>query len=152
MTEPRASRPSPDWLGGEGLLDWEWAVARLVEERNYWIVSVRKNGMPQARPVWGVWSDETLYLSVGHGGLQRAMQSPKGPWDVSVHVDSAVDVVIIEGIAERVATDDPERRAAYNTKYDWDLWKGGLNFVVHPRLVYGWKAEDVKTATKWTFG
>jgi hypothetical protein len=152
--EPKTSRPTPDWLGGEDFLPWSWAVERIVAERNYWIVSVRKDGRPQARPVWGVWFDDKLYLSIGHGGLQRAAGGPKGPFDVSVHVDSAVDVVIIEGTAARVTkAKDPGKKAydAYNAKYDWDMWAGGLNFVVRPRVAYGWKAEDVKTATKWAF-
>src|SRR5205807_8375670 len=70
-------------------------------ERNYWLVTVRLDGFPQARPVWGVWSGDGLFLSVGHGGLQRTGASPSMP--ITVHVDSAMDVVIIEGVIDRVA-------------------------------------------------
>lgn len=150
MSEPSASRPdSPDWLGGDDLLPWSWAEERLTEERNYWLISVRRDGFPQARPLWGVWLDGALYLSVGHAGLQRA-SSPES--DVTVHVDSAVDVVILEGTVERITdSDDTVRRAgeAYQAKYDYSA--DFVNFVVRPRIAYGWKAEDVKTATRWTF-
>jgi hypothetical protein len=170
MMEPIASRPSPDWLGGKGLLPWSWAVERLEAERNYWLVTVRRDGFPQARPVWGVWSHSGLLLSVGHGGLQRTEMAAALP--ITVHVDSAVDVVIIEGMIDRVARNqyeagssrieatyqvDPEetREATvrFNAKYSWNLEpdQNMLNFLVRPRVVYGWQAEDVKTATRWTF-
>ena len=73
---------------------------RLETERNYWLVTVRRDGFPQARPVWGVWSELGLFLSVGHGGLQRAESRPEMP--ITVHTDDAVDVVIVEGIVDRV--------------------------------------------------
>lgn len=166
MSEPRASRPTPDWLGGAESLPWAWAEERLTAERNFWVVTVREDGFPQARPLWGVWLDGWLYVSVGHAGLQRAHQRADGRFDVTIHVDSAVDVVIIEGTIERIAgrgradrigvTDpfrdaDAQRRAGelYEAKYDYSA--DFINFAVRPRLVYGWRAEDVKTATKWTF-
>ena len=170
MKEPKASRPTaPDWLGGDDLLPWTWAVEHLDAERNYWIVSVRRDGFPQARPVWGSWDDTkgVLYLSVGHGGLQRAGgQRPDGRRDVQVHIDSAVDVVILEGTIERVAGKPRAGQHAvtkpipsaskriverYNAKYDWDATASLLNFAMRPRVVYGWADEDVKTATRWTF-
>ncbi len=150
MSEPRAERPTaPDWLGGDELLPWTWAEEHLTNERNYWLSSVRRDGFPQARPLWGVWVDGALYLSVGHAGLQRAA-SREG--DVTVHVDSAVDVVILEGRVERATKDDETlRRAgeAYAAKYGYSA--DFVNFVMRPRVAYGWRAEDVKTATRWTF-
>jgi len=152
VAEPRASRPaSPDWLGGEEFLQWSWAVDRLTRERNYWVASVRMDGRPQSRPVWGVWSDDVLLLSVGEAGFRRARREPDGTIEVSVNVDSARDVVILEGAAGRTIDVSAEALAAYNRKYDWDLTAGMLNFVVRPRVVYGWRDEDVKTATRWTF-
>jgi len=165
MSEPRVSRPTPDWLGGEESLPWSWAEEHLVTERNYWLVSVRRNGFPQARPLWGVWSDGLLYLSVGRAGLHRADEPEEGRLDVTAHVDSAVDVVIVEGTIERVADeygggrfkipggvdDEALRRAGERYKAKYDYSADFVNFVVRPRVVYGWRAEDVKTATKWTF-
>ncbi|MEX0875444.1 MAG: pyridoxamine 5'-phosphate oxidase family protein [Actinomycetota bacterium] len=87
MSEPRASRPTPDWLGGEELLPWTWAEENLAAERNYWLVSARRDGFPQARPLWGVWLDGSLFLSVGHAGLQRAGRLDGVERRVTVHVD-----------------------------------------------------------------
>lgn len=145
-------------------MPWSWAEKCLTDERNYWLVSVRDDGFPQARPLWGVWHEGLLYLSVGHAGLQRSVEPADGRLDVTVHVDSAVDVVILEGTITRATelyarrfkvTDPPPadalRKAGelYEKKYEYS--GDFVNFVVRARIVYGWKSEDVKTATKWTF-
>lgn len=164
---PEARRPSsPDWVGGDETLPWSWAVETLTAERNYWLVSIREDSFPQTRPLWGVWLDDLLFMSVGHAGLQRAQQRDDGRFAVSIHVDSAKEVVIVEGAAERIAgrygaerrkvlkpfaDDELKRRAGelYEAKYDSSA--DFINFLVRPEVVYGWTAEDVKTATKWTF-
>ncbi len=130
-------------------LPWSWARERLVAERDYWIATVTTRGLPHARPVWGAFVDDVLYLSVGAAGFQRGdRQRP-----VSVHVDSARDVVIVDGVAERI--EDPEVKrvasAVYNPKYEMDDGADFLNFSVVPRVVWGWRDADVNTATKWTF-
>lgn len=89
-----------------------------------------------------------------------------------MHTDDAVDVVIIEGVVDRVAeqsgsagarhtTFDVEpalRRAAterYNAKYSWDFEPDGdgLNFLVRPELAYAWHSTPtaVEGGTRWTF-
>lgn len=155
-------------MRGKSLLPWSWAEERLDAERSYWVVTVRADGFPQARPVWGVWSDAGLFLSVGHGGLQRTAPGPGRP--VTVHLDSAVETVILEGFIDRIVpfssgeetvqptleVDPAARRAAlkrYNAKYDWnfDVDGDGLNFLMRPRVVYGWHApREVEAATRWT--
>jgi hypothetical protein len=171
MREPESNAPTPNWLGDGRFLPWSWAVERISAERNYWLVTVRTDGFPQARPVWGVWSDAGLLVSVGHGGLQRsavAAGTPATP--ITVHLDDAVDVVIIEGVIDRIAgshapatfTVDPDRHRAaieaYNAKYEWDFDPADardsrLNFLVRPRTVFGWHATAtaVEGGTRWTF-
>ncbi len=148
---PKASRPSPDWLGGDTLLEWSWAVEQIAANRNYWVSTVRSDGRPQARPVWGVWFEDVLYLTVGHGGFQRAKKTPDGHFDVQVSLDSAVDVVMIEGTAVRIPSASQAACDAFNIKYEWDLKPDWINFRIQPRVAYGWKDEDVKTATRWVF-
>ena len=157
-------------MGGGERLPWSWAVERLEAERNYWLVTVRRDGFPQARPVWGVWTDLGLLVSVGHGGLQRssiADGTPAAP--ISVHLDDADDVVILEGVIDRISgehapitfpIDGALHRAAierYNAKYDWDFDPdtdgSRLNFLVRPHVAYGWHATAtaVEGGTRWTF-
>ena len=151
-------------------LPWSFAEERLRDERNYWVVTMRRGGIPQARPVWGLWNDDGLFLSVGHGGLQRAELVPRMP--VSVHVDSAVEVVIVEGTIDRIVgfegggvvheatldvSDTARRRAtlSYNEKYSWNFSPqgGDLNFLVQPSTVFAWisRPTEVEASSKWTF-
>ena len=165
MADPVASRPTPDWLGGKGLLPWAWAAERLTGARHYWVATTRENGFPQSRPLDGVWMNDALGLSIGHGGVQRAKQRSDGRFDVTVHTESAADVVIIEGTLERVvgkgradrlpvkdgiAFDASRAAELYKVKYDEDI-PGVVNFAVVPHVAYGWRDEDVKTATRWRF-
>lgn len=144
MANPRGERPrSPDWVGGGRKVPWTWVREKLTSERNYWVSSVRQDGRPHARPVWGAFVDDLLYLSIGEAGF-RASDDAK---EVTVHVDSARDVVIIEGIAERV-TPDPRVNDAYNAKYGYDD-ASFVNFVVRPSVVFAWRDEDVRTATRF---
>lgn len=103
--EPRRVPLKPDLLGTLDPLPWSWPSERIESARNYWLVSVRADGFPQARPVWGLWADDLLYLSVGGGGLTRAALHRTTP--VTVHLDDAANVVIIEGHLERTMR-DPE--------------------------------------------
>ncbi|HVM08943.1 MAG TPA: hypothetical protein VM345_10785 [Acidimicrobiales bacterium] len=166
MPEPKSAAPlTPHWMGRGERLPWSWALDRIEAEKNYWIVSVRTDGFPQARPVWGVWSEAGLLLSVGGGGLARAERRSALP--VTVHLDDAIDVVIIEGTIDRfagpaelvtTAIDEAARREAiprYNEKYSWNFEPDTdmLNFVVRPHTVLGWHSTPtaVEGGTKWTF-
>ena len=33
-------------------LPWMWAQQRLVDNKNYWVVTVSASGRPHALPVW----------------------------------------------------------------------------------------------------
>ena len=61
MVEPSVERPhmpdygveATDWDG----LPWSWAAVRLATNRNFWVVTVSRDGRPHAMPAWGVWND-----------------------------------------------------------------------------------------------
>jgi hypothetical protein len=160
--EPRAGRPTspPGWWGSRPL-PWRWARQRLIDARNYWIVSVLPDGRPHSRPVWGVWLDEHLYFDTGSRIGSNLMANP----EVTVHLESGDEVVILEGTAERI-TDAEEGRqfaAAYNPKYHGELTgPPGALFVVKPRLAFGWISDPTgldgpgaifgSTGTRWEFG
>jgi hypothetical protein len=95
-------------------LEWSWVHDQLAAAGTYWITT-RGEGHPHPRPVWGVWDDGSLHLSVGSPVVARDLDVHP---DVTVHLDSGTDVVIVEG---RVAgrTEDPGLLARYDRKYDW---------------------------------
>jgi hypothetical protein len=96
-------------------LDWEWVNAQLSSAGTYW-VNASGGDHPHPRPVWGVWVDEWLHLSIGSPVVARLLE--RNP-DVTVHLDSSNDVVIVEGTAVG-RTDDLAVLRAYNEKYDWN--------------------------------
>ena len=154
--EPRAEAPShPNWMVRvPGSIPWPEVRQRLSEARNYWVASVRADGRPHSRPVWGVWSDGRLGLSAGGGYwmLRNLRRHPK----VTVHPEQAEGlVVVVEGTAQPV--DDMARRQEivdlYNPKYDFEYgveWEGTIEVV--PDRIYAWHSgRDDYRATRFVW-
>jgi hypothetical protein len=132
-----------------------------VDARNYWIVTVTPQGKPHSRPVWGVWlDDERLYFDTGSRIGTNLIDNN----ELTVHLDSGDQVVIVEGTARR-ANDDADAVARflteYNAKYAIQLSAPpGALFVVNPRVAYGWISDPTgidygavfgSTGTRWDF-
>jgi Pyridoxamine 5'-phosphate oxidase len=141
------------------LLPWSWAEQQLVAARTYWIATTRPNGRPHCRPVWGVWLADGFWFSTGSLARHNLAANPQ----ITVHLESGDQVVILEGVA--VAVSGPDRLqgflAAYNPKYDWDAvvtddvvtdsaGAAGPAYRVRPRVVFGWDA-DMRAPTRWSF-
>lgn len=159
--QPRAVRPRfPRGYGissePAGLLDWSWAVERLTAARNYWVCTVSSDARPHAAPVWGVWRDCSLYFSTDPTSRKGDNLAARG--DITVHLESGDEVVIIDGAVRRIAKlSDVEWLApAYEAKYGVDVTtfpeKDSLWLAVEPRIVRGWRETDFPTsATRWVF-
>ena len=169
-TMPRTERPQvPEGYGmpegDEGLLPWEWAEERLTNAEIYWFATTRPNGRPHSSPTWAVWLDGKLYFD-GSSEARRLKNIAANP-DVSVHLESGKEVVIIEGTARALGA-APERAfaerlaAAFGAKYrgyDYspsaDQWDEGGLYVMTPRVGLGWTfregEEFGKTYTRWRF-
>ncbi|HZT44623.1 MAG TPA: pyridoxamine 5'-phosphate oxidase family protein [Gaiellaceae bacterium] len=164
--EPRASRPvMPTGYGvpetGEGLLEWGWAVERLVPAHNYWFGTTRPDGRPHAMPAWGVWIDGALYFE-GSPLTRRARNLADNPAAV-VHLESGDEVVIVEGeaseagaqarqLAERLAAEFAAKYGATKWEYrpppeQWD--RGGL-WLLRPVVAFGW-SDFPRDVTRWHF-
>ena len=155
---PDASRPGPPGWFRESLLPWEWAQRQLVRSKNYWIVTSSAGGVAHARPLWGLWLDDTLQFSVGGPRMHANVARPD---EVTVHLESGDRVVILEG---GVVPVEPtvEFVEAYNTKYEWDWFTvddAGSLFVFRPRVGYGWMSDPddhgetfKSSGTRWRFG
>jgi hypothetical protein len=140
------------------LLPWSWALERLLGARNYWIATVRPDGRPHARPVWGVWQESRFWFSTGSLARHNLLVNP----EITVHLENGDEVLVLEGIAEPVAGEVlAPALPAYNVKYSWtaratetgltdDQGTVGPAFAVMPRVVFGWES-DMRTPTRWTF-
>jgi hypothetical protein len=139
-------------------LDWEWVDGQLAASGTYWVAGSRDGEFPHPRPVWGVWSEGELMLSVGSPAVNRALDAAP---EVTVHLESGTDVVIVEGRASVGSGDATIDRflAAYDRKYDWryDVGQYGPPRVVRPHRVLAWRAagwagrDSFSQVGKWVF-
>jgi hypothetical protein len=154
-TEPR--RASLRLYGGvaeHAPLAWAWVEQQLRDAGTYWVVA-RGAAHPPARPVWGIWLDAALHLSIGSPAVRGGLALDAR---VTVHLESGTDAVIIEGTA---ATSDTTRGAidAYDAKYDWayDPETYGPFTHVAPATVKAWRTAGVaghdgfQEVGRWTF-
>ncbi|WP_228546090.1 pyridoxamine 5'-phosphate oxidase family protein [Halegenticoccus tardaugens] len=156
--DPERSRPETESSYGipataEGMLPWRHVEARMRGDRTYWVVTTRPDGRAHARPVWGVWIDGSFHC--GGGERTRWARNLAENPEIVVHRESGEDVVILEGIAEKIAPEtgaDPalvERvDAAYEAKYG--MRHGTPFWVVRPRVALAW-SDYPEDATRWRF-
>jgi len=122
-------------------LAWSWADRQLATAGTYWVVG-RTQGHPHPRPVWGIWHEQRLHLSIGSPTLRRSIREERA---VTVHLDSGTDVVIVEGVAVPAAPTTPALLEAYKRKYDWDyqVSQYGDLTQLEPTKILAWRAAGV---------
>ncbi len=152
--EPQAGRPYIRDYGIpssiEGTLPWSHVVGRMSAARNYWVGTADRQGQPHVTPVWGVWVEDTLYF--GGGPDTRWSRNLAANPQVAVHLESGEDVVILEGVVERITDPahplvgpiDDAYEAKYAMRHGTPLW------VLRPRLVFAW-SKFPDNATRWRF-
>jgi hypothetical protein len=123
-----------------GEVAWDWVEAQLETAGTYWIVG-KSDLYPHPRPVWGVWMDHALHLSVGSPTLKAQIAAHRS---VTVHLDSGTNVVIVEGSAYPI-DDQRSMRCMdeYNAKYKWTytLDEYGPLTTITPTVVLAWCSE-----------
>lgn len=135
-------------------LDWAWVDGELVASLTYWTMPAGE-GQAHPRPVWGLWHYDCLHLSIGSQVIAR-VATPGAP--ISVHLDSGVDVVIIEGRVVGPATDAGVIEL-YNAKYEWNYTPDeyGPLTVIAPLRILAWRAggwagrDSFQQAGRWDF-
>jgi hypothetical protein len=140
------------------LLPWSWARERLERGLGYWLVTVRRDGSAHAIPTWGAWVDDRFYCE-GSPRTSYARNIERDP-RVIVHLESADDVVIVEGTARRLTDFDDafarrvlagyeKYRAPKGYEADPGNWRAGGFWEVRPSVARGWARLD--QATRWRF-
>jgi len=142
----------------DGILPWSTVSEGMKASRNYWIGSTSPDGRPHNTPVWGAWIDNTFYFGMGQTS-RKARNLANNP-AIVVHLESGDDVVILEGLVERVTSMDTalyKRIAAdYAAKYDGfsinPPSEGEPVYAVRPQVAFAWLESDfVRSATRWRF-
>lgn len=141
--------------GLDDTLDWSDVTERLTKARNFWVCTAATDGTPHAVPVWGAFLHGTLYFGVGPRSSRNLATNPR----VSIHLESADKVVIVEGSVRTLHQPDPALAEAlddhFAAKYEWrpsgegndPVGEGWLTLV--PERILGW-TEFPKDATRWT--
>jgi hypothetical protein len=138
------------------LLDWSWVREQLEAAGTYWVVA-RPDAHPHPRPVWGVWIDDALWLSIGSPVVARQLTVDPA---VTVHLDSGTDVVVVEAVAtDRPGTDVAPIVAAYDAKYDWHytIDDYGPLTRLEPSTVVAWRSagwagrDGFRQVGRWRF-
>ena len=135
---------------------WDHVHKELEDARNYWVVTTRQSGAPHARPLWGLWRQNAFYFSVnlGAGTARNLDDNPK----VGVHLESGENVVIVDGVAERLVglgADAGVILEAWARKYpesptDVKVLDGRAIYVVRPSVVRAWTlARYPDDVTRW---
>jgi general stress protein 26 len=143
-----------DAEGGSGLFPWNHVSERMAAARNYWISTTLPDGRPHAAPVWGLWLDEAFFFGTARSSRKaRNLEANPG---IVVHLESGDDVVILEGVAEKVSDAALLARLdeAYLAKYKFHL-DGNANpiYSLRPRVAYAWLEHDFPgSATRWQLG
>ena len=140
-------------------LTWDWVAAQLTESKHYWLCSVRPDGRPHVVPRWCVYLDGKIYYD-GSPETRHSRNIELNP-NVSVHLESGAEAIILEGTsrpAEKPSPELGERLSEAYQKYkdlgytpgphSWD--KGGL-FVFTPRQCIAW-SNFTQNPTKFVFG
>lgn len=105
-------------------------------------------------PLWGVWVDGALYFD-GHPRT-RWGRNLAANLNVCIHLESGSDVVMLEGLAEDITTDEAlgARIAdAWTAKYGRltpDPVGSGM-FRMRPSVARGWSHEPLNDGGRWRF-
>ena len=136
------------------LLTWEEVDARLAAALRYWLATTRPDGRPHVVPHDGLWLEGRWHFggsdaTVKHKNLLANSQ-------VSLHLESGDEVVIVEGACE---IETPDRAgaeglaAASKAKYGFapppEVYMGGV-WVLTPKKAMAWTDLTVN-ATRFDF-
>jgi uncharacterized pyridoxamine 5'-phosphate oxidase family protein len=159
--EPGRSRPDfPETYGiasgPDGMLSWADASERLSTARNYWVATTRPDGRPHAAPVWGLWLEGAFFFSTDPSS-RKGRNIAANP-NAVVHLESGDDVVMIEGVLQRVTDSELLTRFAdaYDVKYGIRVDTDNPSFaffVLQPLVAHAWMEHNFpESATRWVLG
>ena len=154
--QPVADRPFiahpeygvPDDL--KDLVEWSWIVERFQTELNFWICTSGPGGKPHVRPTWGVCVDDVICF--GGGPKTRWSRNLAANPQISVHLESGSEVVIAEGVVDRLADAEDPRLVAIDDAYEvkYKMRHGPPIWLLAPTKVIAWR-DFPKDMTRFSF-
>ena len=125
-----------------------------------WLSYVRPPRKPETVPMWHIWKDDRIHLATQQRSLKvRCIrENPR----VSVHLPDPLNVVIIDGLAQVIETEEASRASdslspSFSEKYGWDLRdeQDGGKFslaliVIEPVRVVVWGEAGAEERQVWS--
>ena len=153
-------RVSSRRMAAQNGIPWERVERRLRNSETYWLATVRPDGRPHTMPVHGLWQQRCFWFGTGRDSV-KGRNLEFNPRAV-VHLESAGDVVIVEGEAGIVG-DDPLLRSMLPqlaAKYGVDEAELGLDaaspgalYLLRPAVVHAWlEGAFPQTRSRWALG
>ena len=103
--------------GVMGAVTWNEIARRLDGAQVYWLNTTNPSGAPDASPVWGVVTENTMYFYSERSTVKarNISQDPR----IVVHLESCTDVVIVHGRAVDIGhpIENPEVVLHFERKY-----------------------------------
>jgi general stress protein 26 len=99
---------------------WRAIEARLGRETTIWVATVRYDGRPHLTPVWFIWFEDKLYITIGRESQKFANLYQNQ--NVALSIPDTDSVIIIEGEAHVARGDTIDTLGDYfYHKYEWDF-------------------------------
>ena len=144
-------------------IEWAEVEAQLRAAFNYWLSTTRPTGAPHAVPIWGLWHEGAFYFYT-EPQTQKVKNLTAHP-DAVLHLESADDVVIVEGPTTVVPPGSAEWAAVdagLFAKYKDPASGAGLRladaahdpvvYKLQPRHVRAWAGGNCFAQAHWHFG
>jgi hypothetical protein len=140
--------------GEQTPLGWPEIRERLEQSKHFWFSTADAGGAPHARPIWGAWVDDTLYAD-GAVHATRWGRDLLANRRTQVHLESATEVVIVDGDFSMTNDLTPESfarvQASYLSRYgSYQPEAAEGLFMVKPRHVLAWTTFP-RDATRFDF-
>lgn len=128
--------------GEQTTLDWAQVRQRLEQSKHFWFSTADADATPHARPIWGAWVDDTLYADGGVHVTRWGRDLLANP-RTQVHLESATEVVIVDGDFSMANDLTPESfarvQASYLRRYEsYQPESADGLFMIKPRQVLAW--------------
>ena len=145
-------------MAEENGIPWARVERRLRNSETYWLATTRPDGRPHSMPVHGLWQQRCFWFGTGRDSV-KGRNLASNPRAV-VHLESAGDVVIVEGAAEPVADEAllrsvlPQLAGKYGVGEEelglGDARSAGALYLLRPAVVHAWlEGAFPQTRSRW---
>jgi PPOX class probable F420-dependent enzyme len=140
-------------------IPWARVERRLRNSETYWLATTRPDGRPHSMPVYGLWQQRCFWFGTGRDSV-KGRNLAANPRAV-VHLESAGDVVIVEGVAQPVTEEStlrgvlPQLAAKYGVGEEElglaAAGSAGALYLLRPAVVHAWlEGAFPETRSRWS--